>query len=256
MDIQKLKDSLNTKILGKEILSFDRVDSTQRYAKRIIDNGRAKDGGVIVAGGQTDGYGRCGRKWFSPPGGLWFSAILKKEMPVKDIGRLVPLLALSIVEMLENTADIKAFIKWPNDILVKDKKIAGSIVETIVKDNRIEWIIFGIGINVNNAIPKELAGNAVSLKEVIGKESDLMPLLSFLICSIESKYMDFLNDKCGSCLDKYRGKSMLLGKNVKVTQGEEVYSGMAEDVDIEGRLILKTNDGKVIRVIAADSVVF
>jgi BirA family biotin operon repressor/biotin-[acetyl-CoA-carboxylase] ligase len=243
-----------TKIFGKEILRFDKIDSTQSYAKRIINEGNAKEGGVIIADEQTDGYGRCGRKWYSPDGGLWFSVMVRSEISIKDAGRLIPIIALSIVEMLEKVSGIEVAIRWPNDILIEGKKIAGCIVETLSEHNQIKWIIFGVGININNPIPEELEGDAISLKKVAHKEFNLTSLLSLLIGYIENKYMDFLDGKINKYWTRYKEKSVLLGNNVKITQGGKAYSGLVKDIDVEGKLILQSDNGRIIEIIAADTV--
>jgi BirA family transcriptional regulator, biotin operon repressor / biotin---[acetyl-CoA-carboxylase] ligase len=254
MDIRKLKKGLRTVTAIKEVLYFDALCSTQKYAKDGISGNTLKEGSLIIACRQTGGYGRLGRKWDSPDGGLWFSVALKPGIPVRDLGKLIMLVALSMAESLEKESGVKAFIRWPNDILVDDRKIAGCIAETLADAGQKIWLVLGIGINVNNRIPKGLSGGAISMKEASGQEADTAALLCSLVKAIDAKYADFLAGRAGKYVKGYRRRSVFLGRRVRIRSGNREFTGLAEDIDTDGNLALKTGGGDTVKIFSADNI--
>ena len=142
----EITQNLDTKLLGKRVFYFDTIDSTQNFAAKISSN-HNENGTIIVSKYQTDGKGRLKRKWESPTGGIWMSIIIQPEFNISYI-TLVPIAtSLALCIAIEKTLKIKPKLKWPNDILMKEKKVAGILLDTSIQSNKIESIILGIGIN-------------------------------------------------------------------------------------------------------------
>ncbi|MCD6450221.1 MAG: biotin--[acetyl-CoA-carboxylase] ligase [Thermotogaceae bacterium] len=164
-------------MIGEKIIRFDLIDSTNTYA--IENYKHLHDGDVIVARKQIRGRGRHGRNWHSPSGGLWFSVVFKPRK-IKNMNFYTKLVSVSLHEFLEEIG-IKTTIKWPNDILYKRKKLAGILTEGIYGGIKPEVIVVGIGLNVNNNIPKELSDVAISMREIKKEEFSIDYILKKLI---------------------------------------------------------------------------
>ena len=142
----EITQNLDTKLLGKRAFYFDTIDSTQNFATKIASN-HNENGTIVVSKHQTDGTGRMKRKWESPTGGIWMSIITKPEFNISYI-TLVPIAtSLALCIAIEKTLKIKPKLKWPNDILMKEKKVAGILLDTSIQSNKIESLVLGIGIN-------------------------------------------------------------------------------------------------------------
>lgn len=159
------------------MITFDEIPSTNLYLKENYE--RFPDGTVVVALTQTMGYGREGRRWYSPRGGLWFSVLFKPRQSV-DPHFYTKLFAVAVLRALERLR-VRADLKWPNDVYVHGKKLAGILAEGIFEGRRVKALIVGVGVNVNNEIPKELAEKAISLKALTSKEWELMTLLRLIL---------------------------------------------------------------------------
>ncbi|MDK2946004.1 biotin--[acetyl-CoA-carboxylase] ligase [Geotoga petraea] len=187
-------------MIGDRTIELYTVDSTNAYLKRNYKNFPSET--VVVAKKQTEGYGRRGNYWYSDKGGLWYSVLFKPSKRPMNPWHYVRIFSLSIYDVLTKY-NIKAKIKWPNDILVDDKKICGIASEGIIKSKKPEAIIVGVGMNVNNEIPYELRDIAVSLKELIGREAKLEKLLYEINHrAYNSYYIKYLKDKSVSIITK------------------------------------------------------
>ncbi len=216
------------------IVTLDEVDSTNEYAKRIASE--VPEGTVVVARRQTAGKGRRGRRWASPEGGLWFSVILK---PPRVDPRLVFVGALGVTDLLRDFG-VSAGIKWPNDVWVEGRKIAGILTEG--KAN--EYVILGIGLNVNNPIPEELEKTATSMSTLLGREIPLEVVLQRLLEHLSRWYGLFLKEP-GRVVEEVRKRTFILGRPVVVITGEKVLRGRAVDVLDDGSLLVETPEGPV-----------
>jgi BirA family biotin operon repressor/biotin-[acetyl-CoA-carboxylase] ligase len=201
--IKSIQKNLNTSFIGKKIIYFKELDSTNTFAIKFIrDTKNSKainmfDGTVIVAETQTKGKGRFDRMWFSPPGGLWFSIILQPKIELNDLSKITLLSAAVLVEILEydylsseHSKDLH--IKWPNDIYYKDRKLAGILAESEKINERL-YLIVGIGLNANCNIANNLGKNtkAISLKKILGMQIDRNFLLSKILTAFEKNYTYF-----------------------------------------------------------------
>lgn len=215
-----------------EIIHLDEVDSTNEYAKRIAEN--SPEGTVVVAKRQTAGKGRKGRSWASPAGGLWLSIILK---PGRIDPRLVFVGALAVVDTLADFG-ISSGIKWPNDVWAEGRKIAGILTE----GKGSEYVILGIGLNVNNPVPEELRESAVSMLQLLGREIPLEKVLERLLFHIGGWYRVFL-ERPDLLMAKVRERTFILSRTVRVIQDNEELFGRALDVLDDGSLLLETPSG-------------
>ena len=154
---------INTKIIGKKILHFKTIDSTNHFARTLIKE-EIDEGSIVVADIQTSGRGRNNRLWSSPIGGLWFSVILYPDISSKKGMTVTMAASVSVADAIKKSFGLNTEIKWPNDILINGKKVCGILTEIETKNDRIFYSIVGIGINVNNDLDSELENIATSLK--------------------------------------------------------------------------------------------
>lgn len=224
-------------IIGIRIINLDEVDSTNEYAKRIAPS--SPEGTVVVAGKQTLGKGRRGRKWASPEGGLWMSVVLKPEVDAADMPKIVFIGALAVVDTLQEFG-IRAGIKWPNDVWVDGRKICGILTEGKLG----KFVVLGIGLNVNNEIPEELKEMATSMKLILGREVDLGRVLKILLRNLDRWYRGFLKDG-SSVISAVKERCFVLGRRVRVVEDGGELIGQAVDIDESGALILETSKGSV-----------
>jgi len=226
--------------LKPRIIRLDEVDSTNEYAKGIAPD--VPEGTVVVARRQTSGRGRRGRSWASPEGGLWMSVVLK---PKKVDPRLVFTGALAVVDVLDEFG-IRSGIKWPNDVWVDRKKIAGVLTE----GKAGQYVILGIGLNVNNPLPAELRETATSMIYLIGAKVPLDKVLERLVFHLNAWYRLY-RARPDLLMVKVRERTFILGRIVEVSQDESSFVGRAVDVLDDGSLLLDVN-GELRRVVHGD----
>ncbi|ASJ02811.1 biotin--[acetyl-CoA-carboxylase] ligase [Thermococcus profundus] len=223
-----------------KIIHLEEVDSTNEYAKKIA--GTSPEGTVVVAKRQSSGRGRKGRSWASPEGGLWMSVVLK---PGKIDPRLAFVGALAVVDVLGDFG-INSGIKWPNDVWVGGRKIAGILVE----GRGSEYAVLGIGLNVNNPIPEELKESATSMMHHVGRGLPLEKVLERLLFHLGGWYRVYL-ERPDLLMAKVRERTFILGKTVRVVEEHSVITGRALDVLDDGSLLLEVG-GELRRVIYGD----
>ncbi len=206
----------------------------------------AAEGTVVIAGEQTAGRGRLKRKWLAPRGNISLSIILYPN--IKSLPYLIMVASLAVVKSIERVTGVKGQIKWPNDVLIDGKKVGGILIENEVRGNKVAYSIVGIGINVGLSVGKykEIAETATSLKNDV----DRVELVRALLVEFDSLYQQLYDGK--SIYKAWRSRLVTLGKQVKATWGDQVIKGTAEDVDKDGALLIRENDGEIIRVVAGD----
>ena len=248
---------LKTKTIGQQAFYFDSTDSTQNQALKMAIEPE-NNGAIIVAEKQTGGRGRSGRKWVSPKGGIWFSIILHPRFDI-SITTLFPIasaLALSIA--LEKTFKISPEIKWPNDITIKGKKLAGMLVDVSLESNKIENLVLGVGINFDvdvKQIEKNLKGTpnfygVASLNERKIKIRPVELVQSFLV-ELEKIYKLLDTKQTKKIISEWTKRSSTIGKNVKLNTIDGEVKGKAIKIDEDGALVV-TNNKNTSRVIAGD----
>lgn len=203
----------------------------------------AEEGTVIVADKQNKGKGRLGKSWYSPDGGLWFSVILRPQNLL-----VFPIIAgVAVCEAIKEMG-LKTQIKWPNDILVKNRKVAGILAELVDKT-----VILGIGLNLNiTEFPEEIKDSATSILMETGKPFNKDKALQVLFRKIEEKHQTLENGNVPTLLDEWRKLSTTLGKKVTITTPKEALQGKAIDIDEDGALLLETLSGSIEKIIAGE----
>ncbi len=248
LTVDRFQEGLQTKWLGRNIFFVHSVASTNVWASELAKLG-ATEGTVAIADTQTAGRGRLSRRWFSPEGGLWFSIILKPELDAGKAPLLVFVSGLAVAETLCDLYKLSVETKWPNDVLVKGKKICGILSEMKTRGKRVESVVIGIGLNVNFSVKKalreELWCNVTSVEDELGRKAKLGKLFQSLLENFEAIYQSSMLNGFASIIMEWKKYAGFLGKNVEVAVGSEKVNGLACDVDDNGALILRLADGTV-----------
>jgi len=251
----EIKPILKTKWMGRMVHYFHSLDSTNSKAYQLGLNG-AKEGEVVIAESQEKGRGRLGRRWFSPPFlNLYLSVILRPKILPHQASLITLMAAVATAGAIEKFSGLPPMIKWPNDILLRDRKVAGLLNEIHSEMDRIHFVILGIGVNLNmdgKMFRKEIRTVATSLKIEMGRRVSRKAFLQFLLLELEAWYSIFLKEGSSPVLKAWRERAQIKGRRVKVTFFGETLAGVAVDVDSDGALILETADGKRKRVVAGD----
>jgi len=252
---QEIQRGLSTSYIGKEIYYFPELKSTNIIAKEKALHGAEgiNEGTLIIAERQSAGKGRLGREWFSPAGGIWFSIILYPQLSPSYISRITLMTAVAVVKAIKICTQIKSQIKWPNDILINEKKVCGILTEMSAELDVINWVVVGIGINVNidhREFPEDIQENTISLKEASGEEVLRVKLVQTFLQEFEKYYEILKRREFSSVLKEWKLYSHTLGKKIRVDMGERIISGEAVDINEEGALILKKEDGELVEIIS------
>jgi BirA family biotin operon repressor/biotin-[acetyl-CoA-carboxylase] ligase len=241
---------LQTTIIGRSLRYLSSVSSTNSYATSLIHEG-AEEGTVVVADIQTKGRGRKQRPWISPPGGLWFSIILYPPLPPTKAMLVTMASSLAVVETIQQTLDLPAVIKWPNDVLLNGKKACGVLTELDAEMDQLHYIVVGIGINVNNTLESYLKHTATSLQQEKGSRVSRVHLLREILTRLDSYYMLLLKGKLDYIRTRWLSYTSLLHKNIRVTTINAELEGTVVSVDDDGSLIIKTEKGTQ-RILSGD----
>ncbi len=245
---------MKTKYMGRGIYYFDEVNSTNEKAIELADN--AEEGTVVIAEKQKKGIGRFGREWISPEGGVYVSVILKPKISPINAPTITLIAGIAVAKVIRKLG-LDAKIKWPNDVLIHGKKVCGILTNVITRDDKVDYIVVGIGINANVDIctfPKELQESANSLKEEFKKEVSTENIIKDLLYEIEINYRIFKEGKFALLLNEWRGLSDTIGKRVKITTRTEVIEGDVVGVNRDGMLIIEHEDGSLKNIIPGECV--
>jgi len=239
----------------KKIIYHESINSTNEFALSLSLRG-PESGTVIIADSQARGRGRMGRVWISPPGtNIYMSAVLKPEIAVRNAAFLTVAAALACAHALRGEAGLNVNIRWPNDLMVCDKKIGGILTEIRSGHDEINFAVIGIGINVNSwgkDFPEELADIATSVKEVTGRYFSRSKIIAQILNELERWYKKLTVDGSFLLLEEWKRLSCTIGKVVRITLCSEVISGIAEDIDEEGMLVLRLASGERRRISSGD----
>lgn len=237
---------------------YSEVSSTNVIAKKIIEE-RNEIGFVITAERQSAGKGQGGKNWESPQGGLWSSLAIQPQIELSQLG-LVPILsAVGIAKALE-TFDIKPLLKWPNDILFKQnlKKIGGILVEGKITQFKLNYLVIGIGLNVNNTIDqysKLLQEQITTIYEELRRKINLSRLLFEIIHQIENSFERLKLDGSQSILEEWKNRDNIIGMNVVVQSPEMDYQGKVADISSNGQLVLEISDSKRVNLLTGTVII-
>ncbi|OQY02613.1 MAG: biotin--[acetyl-CoA-carboxylase] ligase [Desulfobacteraceae bacterium 4572_130] len=233
---------------GSTIHYFPRIPSTMDIAKKMARNNKTPHLTVVIAEEQTKGRGRLKRIWNSSKGGLWFSIILRPNLPPPFSFKVNFAASISLVRTLNKLFKINATVKWPNDILLNEKKLAGLLSEMETKGDMISFVNIGIGLNVNN-FPEKHEPNAVSIRTFIGKKVLRKKILSCFLNDFEKQLKGIYHKNIIKIWKKY---TSTIGRKVKIETYGEISEGVATDVDDTGSLILKQKNGITKKIIYGD----
>ncbi|KAB3532394.1 biotin--[acetyl-CoA-carboxylase] ligase [Alkaliphilus pronyensis] len=249
----EIQKHLTTKEIGKNIIHFNSIDSTNSYAKGIAD--KTPSGTLIISEEQLSGRGRLGREWESPKGdGIWMTLILKPKFPPSEGGKLTQIAAASVWQGINKVLGLKSLIKWPNDIVINGKKVCGILTEMSAELNQLHYLIVGIGINVNNeAFHNTIADKATSLFLEKGEKINRRALLCEILNAFELLYDSFVKEgTLKESLNICRNNSAILGKEVIIQQGANQAKAKAVDITEEGLLEVLTEEGKKTEILTGE----
>jgi BirA family biotin operon repressor/biotin-[acetyl-CoA-carboxylase] ligase len=247
----EITHGLNTKFIAKKIHYFDYLPSTMDLAMQLGIQS-APSGTIVLAESQTKGRGRLGRSWFSPKHkGIYLSLILRPKISPSASCVLTLLAAVSICEAVKKVTGMEAQIKWPNDIFMHNKKVAGILTEMNAELDKVNFVVIGIGLNVNND-KKSLIAQATSLKELTRQPISRVILLQELLRRIESNYSVLEDRGAQTIIDKWRSFSLTLGRRVKIYYQDKHIEGQAVDIDSDGALLIRKDSGLTIKVFSGD----
>lgn len=253
--LEQIRDGLTTRWVGRTIHFYKEVDSTNATAMDLAQQG-APEGIVVLADQQLRGRGRGNRSWHSPAGvGIYCSIVLRPKISPAMAQLITLMTAVSIVKAIALKTGLSPRIKWPNDILINDKKVAGILLESKVSGATMEYAVIGFGINVNHTatdLPREVRVEAGSLFMELNELVDRSSLVIQIFSELERLYHRLQQDDFTVILEQWRHYSSTLGKHVRIWQKNEATEGIAVDLTKEGGLIVRAKAGNQIVVHAGD----
>jgi BirA family transcriptional regulator, biotin operon repressor / biotin---[acetyl-CoA-carboxylase] ligase len=247
----EIQSGLNTKIIGKKIIILDTVVSTMDEAFRLgMEN--CPEGTVVCAESQSKGRGRLGRVWASPKNkGLYFSFVLRPHLPLNQLPQLTLMSAVALAEAIEDISDLKPLIKWPNDILLGSRKLAGILTELRAESDQVKFVIVGIGLNVNTSA-RQLITGASSLKVAAGHSFDRAEVFRAVLRSLEKWYLKLLHHEFARVMEEWKQRSATLKKRIRITDPNGAIEGEAIDLDDDGALLIRKDNGLIVKKTAGD----
>ncbi len=233
-------------LIGREVFLYKTIDSTNTVAAMFAEKGE-KEGMVVVADSQVRGRGRFGRSWVSPPGvNVYMSIVLRPEMEPKDATLITLMSAVACTLALRRVTGLHITIKWPNDLMVSEKKIGGILTETRMDSKRIEYAVTGIGINVNmdlDVLPDVVKEVATSIKMETGRLFSRAEIIQEVLNEINDWYNILKEKRHSEITSQWEQLTSTIGRNVEIIIGSEALKGIAESITDEGLLILRLPSG-------------
>ena len=255
LDIAQITQGLGGNRLGTTIHYFPEIDSTNSYARERAESG-ASEGEVVVAESQSQGRGRLGRRWESPPfANLYVSILLRPKLSPAHVAQITLMAAVALAEVVERFVPQKPAIKWPNDILIGGKKLAGILTEAACSAERVEYVILGIGVNLNyacSAMPEEIRRRATSVLEAGGRPVQRESFLQRLIQGVERCYGELEQAGFDALAARWESYFAWRGRRVRVELLDQVTTGTANGIDRDGALVIVDDHGVPQRILAGD----
>jgi BirA family transcriptional regulator, biotin operon repressor / biotin---[acetyl-CoA-carboxylase] ligase len=244
---------LRTSFVGKHAVFREIADSTQNLAVSLASK-PGSHGAVVIAEQQKSGRGRQKRKWLSPKGGVWLSVVLRPAIPTAKITLLPFVAALAVCDAIKATG-LDARLKWPNDVMVSGKKVAGILLDISAEADEVNYAVIGIGINANvdsAAISARIDRPKItSISDELGRSVSRLDLTKSLLENLERYYLEMEQHRAGTILQKWKKNSDMLGRKVAVMQNGKTVEGAAADVNDDGSLLLRTDHGDI-NVVSGD----
>lgn len=248
--------------LGQSLFSINPVfrrtlESTNTLAKELGSTG-SPEGTIVVTEEQTAGRGRRGRSWISPPSvNILLSILLRPDLDPDNVFVLTMILGLAVIEAVKGATHLEPRIKWPNDLYVKRRKLAGILTEFSLKEREIEYVIMGLGLNVNwspgdRGLQGEFATPPTSILEETGIEISRNDLLVAILKIFEGYYLRVVSGEIESFYETWNKLSLIIGRNIEIESGDDVIRGKALRIDRSGALIIEDNEGQEQKILCGD----
>jgi BirA family transcriptional regulator, biotin operon repressor / biotin---[acetyl-CoA-carboxylase] ligase len=254
----ELAKVLDTLFVGKDKIIYRlTTHSTQNLAILLAEKNPNSDGTVIIAEHQKSGRGRKNRKWLSPKGGIWLSVVLRPSMPASNITLLPFAAALAVCDAIKKTTQLDAKLRWPNDITISGKKVAGILIDSSVEAERINYAVIGIGVNANVdssmiSLHLEKSIKVTSLSNELGHETSILGLTKEILERLEYYYTELEHCLPHTIIEQWKKNSDILGQKVALMQSNRTIQGIAADVKDDGSLLVKADNYEDINVVASD----
>lgn len=253
----EIHKKLKTQFIGKKIRYLENTPSTIWVGKQICAEGDVgkMHGMVIIAEEQTGGIGRMGRAWVSPSGGIWITVVLKPRVPIDHIFMITMAGSIAIARAIRKEFDLGALIKWPNDIFIGNKKVAGLLLELSADADSVHYCLLSIGIDVNvpiNQFSPALQKDITSISAEVGHEVDRAAFLARILKEFESRYLLIESGEYETIIREWKSLSCTLENRVLIRTLKNSFEGDAIDIDEFGALIIRKDNGKLERVISGD----
>ncbi len=249
----KINEKLETKFIGRNIIHFDTIDSTNSYAKKIGQS--CEDGTVVTCENQADGRGRLGRQWKSQSGSMCMTVVLKPDISISKVSKITQVCAAAVSLSLDELK-IDAKIKWPNDLMLNNKKICGILTEMNSNKNHVNYVVVGMGLNVNNKyedFPNEIRDVATSILNETGQYIDRNIIAAKILNNFEVLYNEFIiNNNFILSLNICKDKSNVIGKNINLIKNKEITRAKALDLGEDGDLIVQYENGEIDSIISGE----
>lgn len=246
---------LGAQRIGRIVHHFEEIDSTNRHAMELARAG-ALEGEVVVAEGQSRGRGRLGRSFFSPAGvSLYASVILRPRVELARAPQITLVAGLALARTIERHAGVRPGLKWPNDVYLKGKKVAGILTEMESEADRVMHVVCGPGVNLNvpaEAFPAKLSEIATSVLAATGQRVDRPAFAADLFTELEKAYDRFLTEGFGALRNEWESCSVLTGRRVKITGHGKPVTGTVVGIDVDGSLRLRTRGGEVSSILSGE----
>jgi len=244
-----------TKIIGRDIHVFEQTTSTNDVIERLARDG-VKEGAVVFAESQTKGRGRLGRAWMSPARkGLWFSILLRPDLRPQETTQLTVASATALRRAIQSETGLNPEIKWPNDILIRGRKVAGILTELSAELDKVRHVILGIGVDVNlgaSEFPAELRRTATSLRIEAGEAISRPELATAILRELDRDYTRVCDHFFADVANEWEAHCTTIGSAVTIQIGGRRVSGRAESLDDDGALLLRTEHGHLERIVGGD----
>lgn len=253
----EIERNLSTKYIAHNIHFYQEVTSTNDIAKKFVDND-APEGTVIIAEQQTAGRSRSKNDWASPEGGIWMTLILKPEVTLLEASKLTIVTGVAIAKTLHDKFNLDAGIKWPNDIMIGNKKICGILTEAVTDYDDLKAVLIGIGIDVNinqSDLPDDLQDITTTISEETSEEIKRAEIMKVFFSIFEELYEEFKNGQFKHIIGEWRRLSSTTGNRVKVYKDGKAMLADAVGIDNQGALIVELDDGSLEKIISGECII-
>lgn len=249
----ELSMAMTTRYLGKKVICFKTIGSTNNYLKEHADE--LPEGTLVVSEEQKTGRGRLGREWTSPSGkGIWMSLLLKPEISPQQAPQITQIAAAALIETVKDLHGLDVKVKWPNDIVINGKKTCGILTEMVAEIDRISHIVLGIGVNANiDSFGGELSEKATSLKLEKGEAIDRKEFVTYFLARLEALLDSYFEDgDFERALDICRTHSAVIGKKIRIIEKNNSVEVLAAGINQDGELVVQYEDGSVRTVLSGE----